>query len=672
MTRRALFGSPGGTGWRGVLRDVPGLPFIMVTVALHMMMFGMLTPVMALYAQGFDVSEWRIGLMITVFAVGRLAADIPAGHAAARIGLGRLLWAGPLLCAAGSLIGALAFDYWVVLAGRLMQGVGSGVYMTAATIFCARASSRANRGRVMALYQGALLTGAAAGPALGGLAAGAFGIAGPFWVAAAIGMATAVYAVALFGERDEPAAGGSAGAASHGSMRFLLLLAPFVCVLLVNFGIFLTRTAAQWQMIPLLAHDRFAMGPDALGVALTLSALANLAVLPLAGVLVDTVPRGWIIVCSLMAAAAALALIVSSGSAAALYVGMIAMGAATGLGGPAVAAYAVDVVPETALGPAMGLMRFAGDLGYLVGPLSLGVLVDLRFVDHGGAILVNAALLAAFGVVFAIFARTPRELRSINPSRETAMTERIWDRFLTERDKAVFAASGFGAQAAWGERPALLVIDVNYAFCGETPTPILESIKKWRTSCGEDAWEAIPVIQRLILTCRERGVPIIYTTGVRRPDNWDGGSWNWKNSRGREAPKVEGSNRDGNTIVDDIAPGPQDLVILKQKPSGFFGTPMQSYLQLLGCDSVIVTGTTTSGCVRATVLDAFSQNFRCTLVEDACFDRSQASHAINLCDMHAKYANVLHSDEVLDHLRTVPQGLFDLPSGEGMARAAAE
>ena len=250
------------------------------------------------------------------------------------------------------------------------------------------------------------------------------------------------------------------------------------------------------------------------------------------------------------------------------------------------------------------------------------------------------------------------------------MSERIWDKFLTERDKAVFEASGFGAMAEWGKRPALLIIDVNYAFCDEAPTPILDSIKKWRTSCGEDAWEAMPVLQRLIAVCRAKGIPVIYTTGVRRPDNWDSGSWSWKSARGNEPMKLDDGGVDGNAIVEAIAPGPRDLVVYKQKPSGFFGTPLQSYLQLLGCDSVIVTGTTTSGCVRATVLDAFSQNFRCTVVEDGCFDRSQASHAINLCDMHAKYANVLHSDAVIEYLNSLSQGMFDLPSGAGMADVA--
>ena len=158
---------------------------------------------------------------------------------------------------------------------------------------------------------------------------------------------------------------------------------------------------------------------------------------------------------------------------------------------------------------------------------------------------------------------------------------------------------------------------------------------------------------------------------MRREDNWDAGSWGWKNSRGGEKPKVPVSNIDGNEIVPEIAPAPQDIVILKQKPSGFFGTNMASYLQLLGCDSVIVTGTTTSGCVRATVLDAFSLNFRVALAEEGCFDRSQASHAINLCDMNAKYADVVKTAEVLSFFDTLPSGMFDLPKGAPKAEAKA-
>src|SRR5580693_7353947 len=173
------------------------------------------------------------------------------------------------------------------------------------------------------------------------------------------------------------------------------------------------------------------------------------------------------------------------------------------------------------------------------------------------------------------------------------MNERIWDKFLTERDKAVFAASGYGAHAGFGKRPALLVIDVNWAFCGERPEPILQSIRRWRNSCGEEAWVALEHIKTLIETARAKGLPVIYTTGERRADNWDAGSWRWKSTRGDEAGGPPGDAIDGNEIVAMIAPGPRDIVIRKQKPSGFFGSNLAAYLTLLGADSVIVTGTTT-------------------------------------------------------------------------------
>ena len=243
------------------------------------------------------------------------------------------------------------------------------------------------------------------------------------------------------------------------------------------------------------------------------------------------------------------------------------------------------------------------------------------------------------------------------------MSEPIWNEFLTERDKAVFSAAGYGARAGFGKRPALLVIDVSYAFAGDKPgEPILESIKRWRNSCGAESWISIGHIKKLIDKAHDKQLPVIYTTGVRRPDMWDSGGWTRKNTRSMEAPKTA-SNRHGYDIVDEIAPSPKDLVIYKQKPSGFFGTPMTGYLTQLGCDSVVVTGTTTSGCVRATVVDAFSYNYRVAMVEEGCFDRSQASHAMTLCDLGAKYADIVKTDEVLSYFDTLPAGMFDLPKG---------
>ena len=246
------------------------------------------------------------------------------------------------------------------------------------------------------------------------------------------------------------------------------------------------------------------------------------------------------------------------------------------------------------------------------------------------------------------------------------MAERIWDKFLTERDREVFAAGGFGARGGFGSKPALLIIDVNYAFCGDKPEPILDSIRKYPTSCGEDAWEALPTIRKLIDACHDKGVPVIYTTGQRRDDGWDTGGWAWKrvdrpdDGKGADAPKP---NRPGNDIMDEIAPGARDIVIRKHKPSAFFGTPLMAFLNDLGADSLIVTGTTTSGCVRASVLDAFSLNIRIAVAEEGCFDRSQASHAINLADMHAKYADVLPAEEVLSFVESLDVE-YNLPTGE--------
>jgi maleamate amidohydrolase len=242
--------------------------------------------------------------------------------------------------------------------------------------------------------------------------------------------------------------------------------------------------------------------------------------------------------------------------------------------------------------------------------------------------------------------------------------ERIWDKFLTNRDKAVIEAAGFGARAGYGLRPALIIVDVTYGFTGDRPEPILQSIKRWSSSSGAESWDAISVIKRVMDAFRAKRLPVIYSHGQVRSDNWDNGSWSWKNRRTVEAVVRSKSSLGFNEIVADIAPQPHDIVIAKQKPSVFFGTNLAGYLILLGCDSIVVAGTTTSGCVRATVIDAFSNNFRSIVIEDACFDRAQASHAVSLFDMNAKYADVVPSSDVLKYVDGLADNLFpNLPTG---------
>ena len=234
---------------------------------------------------------------------------------------------------------------------------------------------------------------------------------------------------------------------------------------------------------------------------------------------------------------------------------------------------------------------------------------------------------------------------------------RGWDQFLTQQDKDVFAISGYGERAGFGRRPVLLVVDVNNNFCGDVREPILESAKRWRNSCGEAAWDAISHIQHLLVAARSRGIPTIYSTSAQlREDRWDHGRWPDKNRRGHEDATVHGV--DGNRIRDEIAPISTDIVIHKSKPSVFHGTMLTSFLADLQADSLIIAGTTTSGCVRASVIDAFSFNYKVAVVEEATFDRGQASHWMNLFDMDQKYADVVSSEEALAHLESLPEGLF--------------
>lgn len=228
---------------------------------------------------------------------------------------------------------------------------------------------------------------------------------------------------------------------------------------------------------------------------------------------------------------------------------------------------------------------------------------------------------------------------------------------MSDRDKEVFAASGYGARAGWGSRPVLLVIDVNYNFCGDKREPILDSMRTWRNSCGEAAWDAIPHIQRLIEVARSQRIPVLYSTAHDpRPDRFDSGRWADKNSR-RHEDALERSVP-GNAIVEQIAPLPQDIVLHKGKPSVFFGTLLNSYLVDLGADSIIACGTTTSGCVRATVIDGFSNNYRMSVVEECTFDRGDLSHRVNLFDMQQKYADVVSLDETTSFLKSLPDDLF--------------
>jgi len=190
-----------------------------------------------------------------------------------------------------------------------------------------------------------------------------------------------------------------------------------------------------------------------------------------------------------------------------------------------------------------------------------------------------------------------------------------------------------------GRNPAVLAIDLyNKAYRGGNK-PVREVNREHSGSCGENAWKAVPPTQRLFAAARAAGVPVIYST--RHADTGGVHSTN---------RKLRDEAEQDYAILDQLAPEPGELVIYKERASAFFGTPLIAHLRRLGVESLIICGESTSGCVRASTVDAYSYGFHNVLVEECTYDRSMLSHKVNLFDMHHKYADVMHVDEVVAHL----------------------
>ncbi|MBI4186882.1 MAG: isochorismatase family protein [Chloroflexi bacterium] len=222
-----------------------------------------------------------------------------------------------------------------------------------------------------------------------------------------------------------------------------------------------------------------------------------------------------------------------------------------------------------------------------------------------------------------------------------------WDDLLDalpgNNDREVYARAGYGKRVGFGERPALVIIDVTYSFVGDRPEPILESIKRFPNSCGEAGWRAIEHISSLLPLAREKGIPVIYSREPQKPHSL---LRKWDNTRGY-SPEHTGQ---GAEIVGQIAPMPDDIIIYKDAPSIFFGTTLPSLLIPLRVDTLLVCGGVTSGCVRASVVDAATYGFRVAVIEECTFDRAEVSHKSSLFDMDAKYADVVSQAEVRKYL----------------------
>ncbi len=217
----------------------------------------------------------------------------------------------------------------------------------------------------------------------------------------------------------------------------------------------------------------------------------------------------------------------------------------------------------------------------------------------------------------------------------------IWDDVVPKEEQELYERGGWGGTVGYGRRPALLVVDMYRAF-----------VDPAYPYSSPSAPATLRAIQPLLAAARAAECPVFFFKARRRTIPAERGRW--KTTAVNSQPIM--ADPAAYEIVPELAPRPTESVIVKSAPSAFHGTDLVSYLIFHNVDTVIVTGTVTSGCVRDTVLDAFNYSFRVIVPVEAVCDRGATSHKVTLFDLHMKYADVVPMAGVLEYLATVHHG----------------
>ncbi len=207
---------------------------------------------------------------------------------------------------------------------------------------------------------------------------------------------------------------------------------------------------------------------------------------------------------------------------------------------------------------------------------------------------------------------------------------------IPQSDLEAYAKGGFGKRMGFGKKPCVLVIDMTYGFV-DPKNPLAQ---------GSMGFKAVTHLGNLLEKARRHTVPIVYTTGLNELSN--------SMPIGISRKIVVHPQPEENKIVDEIAPHEDDVVIAKGKASVFFGTTLLTFLNHNDIDTLIVTGMTTSGCVRGTVVEAASYDYFVAIPEECVADRALVPHKVNLFDMDMKYADVVPLKEVLEYFESLP------------------
>jgi MFS family permease len=332
-----------------------------------------ISPVLPQYALSFSIPVALVGWAISAFALARVVMDIPAGFLADRFGRKRNMILGLVLIILSAIASGLASNYtWLILA-RIVGGIGSALYMTAATTWVAQVSAGKSRGRHMALYTGLVFAGTAFGPTIGGYTAAHFGLNAPFFAYAMLGLAGLIATLPLKETADS-----SQGERSKMCMKDILRVLsnrPFMLVNCAVLAMFFLRVGVRSTLVPLYASLNLSLSEERIGILLTVAAIATALSTFLSGWLSDRVGRKRPMMACLFLSGIAVLLIPSQASLASLMGIMAFYGLATGLQG-SMAAWPADVAPKGRLGTSMGVYRVMGDIGMVLGPITATYVAD--------------------------------------------------------------------------------------------------------------------------------------------------------------------------------------------------------------------------------------------------------------------------------------------------------
>lgn len=195
-----------------------------------------------------------------------------------------------------------------------------------------------------------------------------------------------------------------------------------------------------------------------------------------------------------------------------------------------------------------------------------------------------------------------------------------------------------------GKRPVLVPVDLYDLVYDGGARPVRELMAEYPASCGEFAWRALPPTIQLYDMARASGVPIVHVTYDTRKETDPSGIH--PTNRKRRQPDLSLYR-----IKQELAPREGELVVYKKRASAFFGTPLPAFLNELGADCLFIVGESTSGCVRSSVVEAWSLGYPVAVVADCVFDRSALAHKASLFDMHLKYATVMEVGPACERMR---------------------